>query len=630
MPILTLRSIQLSFGGDPLLEDLGLTLEPRERIALVGRNGTGKSTLLRVVAGEMAFDSGERTTAPGLKVGMLVQDLPTRAGDQSVYEVVAAGLGDVGAMITEYHRLSLESGESALRALGELQHRLEALGGWQWQTQVDTVLSRLGLDGDAAFASLSGGTQRRTLLARALVVSPDLLILDEPTNHLDIDGIEWLEGLVRDFPGTVLFVTHDRRFLEQTATRILELDRGRLTDWPGDYANYLRRRDERWHAEALAQAHFDRHLAQEEVWIRQGIQARRTRNEGRVRTLETLRLARLTRRERSGAVRMTLEAGSSGGRLVVEAEQASFAWDGRPIIQGLSTRILRGDRVGLIGPNGAGKTTLLQLLLGQIAPQQGSVRLGTSLQIAYFDQRREILDAYPTVRDAVGEGSEQVNLQGKPRHVLSYLKDFLFSPERARQPIHSLSGGERSRLMLARLFTRPANLLVLDEPTNDLDIETLELLEERLGEFPGTLLLVSHDRAFLDRVVTSTLVLEGQGRVGEYVGGYQDWLRQRPTAAPALPPTRQTAAKRGDPGDPPRPRKRGFKEQRELAELPTRIEALEGEKQQIEVQLADPALYRQGTGQAGAISRRLTELDTSLTQCYARWAVLEALGQDGR
>jgi len=493
---------------------------------------------------------------------------------------------------------------------------------------VERVISRLSLDPEAAFSALSGGLQRRVLLARALVTEPDLLLLDEPTNHLDIASIEWLEGFLADFPGALLFVTHDRSFLRRLATRILELDRGQLTDWPGDYDNYLRRREERLNAEALASARFDRKLSEEEVWIRQGIKARRTRNEGRVRSLKAMREERRERRELGGTVRIRLDEAERSGRLVVEAQGVDYSWGDKPIVRGLDTLILRGDKIGIVGPNGAGKSTLLKLLLGELEPQAGTIRRGTNLQVAYFDQLRAQLDLTKSVQDNVAGGSDKVDVGGSSRHVLSYLKDFLFSPERARQPVSALSGGERNRLLLAKLFTRPANLLVLDEPTNDLDAETLELLEELLLDFQGTILLVSHDRALLDNVVTGTLVLEGEGRVQDYVGGYTDWLRQRDAAvltqAQAQPT--QIAQPKAAPAPPRKAAtKLSFKEERELAALPGRIEALETEQGALHARLADPGLYQQGGEAVAGAQGRLASVEAELAEVYARWEALEAV-----
>jgi ABC transport system ATP-binding/permease protein len=646
MPLISLQAITLSYGLPPLLAGVDLTIERGERICLIGRNGAGKSTLLKIITGEVQADGGERRVPQGVSIARLTQEIP-EGGEGRVFDMVAGGLGALAELVREWfglsHRLAgADTGgdtggdtgagdSSALVRLTEVQHALEAGGGWDLEQRVERVISRLGLDPEAAFAALSGGLQRRVLLARALVCEPDLLLLDEPTNHLDIASIDWLEGFLLDFPGALLFVTHDRSFLRRLANRILELDRGRLTDWPGDYDNYLRRREERLNAEMLANARFDRKLSEEEVWIRQGIKARRTRNEGRVRSLKAMREELRQRRELGGTARIRLDEAERSGHLVVETQGVDYAWDGKPVIKGLDTLILRGDKVGIVGPNGAGKSTLLKLLLGEIAPQAGQVRHGTNLQVAYFDQLRAQLDPSKSVQDNVAGGSDKVEVGGKPRHVLSYLKDFLFTPERARQPVCALSGGERNRLLLAKLFTRPANLLVLDEPTNDLDAETLELLEELLLDFQGTILLVSHDRALLDNVVTSTLVLEGEGRVKEYVGGYTDWLRQRDAAAAVQAQTQPQPAAASQPrpagpgaGRRPTPRL-SFKEERELAALPGRIEALEAEQDELHARLADPGLYQTGGDAVTATQGRLSVVEAELAEVYARWEALEAV-----
>ncbi len=633
MPLISLQAVPLSYGLPPLLDGVDVSIERGERICLIGRNGTGKSTLLKVIEGEVQADGGERRVPQGVTIARLAQDLP-EGGEGRVFDVVAGGLGTLGALVRDWfdlsHRLSGTGGDdaAALARLTEVQHALEAGGGWDLEQRVERVISRLSLDPEAAFSALSGGLQRRVLLARALVTEPDLLLLDEPTNHLDIASIEWLEGFLADFPGALLFVTHDRSFLRRLATRILELDRGQLTDWPGDYDNYLRRREERLNAEALASARFDRKLSEEEVWIRQGIKARRTRNEGRVRSLKAMREERRERRELGGTVRIRLDEAERSGRLVVEAQGVDYSWGDKPIVRGLDTLILRGDKIGIVGPNGAGKSTLLKLLLGELEPQAGTIRRGTNLQVAYFDQLRAQLDLTKSVQDNVAGGSDKVDVGGSSRHVLSYLKDFLFSPERARQPVSALSGGERNRLLLAKLFTRPANLLVLDEPTNDLDAETLELLEELLLDFQGTILLVSHDRALLDNVVTGTLVLEGEGRGQDYVGGYTDWLRQRDAAvltqAQAQPT--QIAQPKAAPAPPRKAAtKLSFKEERELAALPGRIEALETEQGALHARLADPGLYQQGGEAVAGTQGRLAAVEAELAEVYARWEALEAV-----
>ncbi|MBK5966009.1 ABC transporter ATP-binding protein [Thiocystis minor] len=631
MPLLNLDSISLSYGQPPLLEDVTLTIDRGERICLIGRNGAGKSTLLRIIAGEIQADGGQVRVVQGVTIAKLAQEIPREQTDATVFEVVADGLGDLGGLVQEYFRLSHGLGASAsegeLDRLARVQQQLEDRNGWEIERRTERVITRLGLDAEAQFQSLSGGLQRRVLLARALVIEPDLLLLDEPTNHLDIESINWLEEFLLDFPGSLLFVTHDRRFLQRVATRILEIDRGRITDWPGDYANYLRRREERLHAESMAVEQFDRKLAEEEVWIRQGVKARRTRNEGRVRALKALREERRERREQQGTARLRVSDAERSGKLVVEAEGVTYGWSDQPVIRDFSTLILRGDKIGIIGPNGVGKSTLLKLLLGDLEPQGGRIQRGTNLQVAYFDQLRAQLDLEKSVQDNVAGGSDQIEIDGQSRHVLSYLKDFLFTPERARQPVNALSGGERNRLLLAKLFTRPANLLVLDEPTNDLDTETLELLEELLVQFAGTLLLVSHDRVMLDNVVTSTLVFEGDGRVNDYVGGYEDWLRQRPAPVAPVRPA-ETKPKPAESGPETAKPKRGadklsFKETRELAELPARIESLEQEQSDLHARMADPALYQADGGEVAKVKARLEVVDAALEEAYARWETLE-------
>jgi len=631
-PLLTLKDVSLSYGHVPLLDAASLSIEPGERICLLGRNGTGKTSLLRVLYGETQPDDGEVWRRDGLRIARLEQDLPGLA-EGTVFEVVAGGLQVIGDLLRDYHQalraLEQDHDEAAVQALTRLQQELEAVDGWRFEQRIETVISKLDLPVDQPMAQLSGGIQRRVLLARALVGEPDLLLLDEPTNHLDIDSILWLEEFLLGFQGSLLFITHDRAFLQRLATRILELDRGRLSSWPGDYANYLRRQAERLAAEAVQSARFDKKLAQEEAWIRQGIKARRTRNEGRVRALQALRQERAQRRDQPGKARIELEQGERSGKLVAEAEGVDFAFEGKPIVRDFSTRILRGDRIGLIGPNGVGKTTLIRLLLGELQPDRGRIRLGSKLQVAYFDQTRATLDPEQSVLDNLNQGSEMVTINGRQRHVISYLQDFLFPPQRVRSPVKSLSGGERNRLLLARLFTRPANLLVLDEPTNDLDMETLELLEELLTDFGGTILLVSHDRAFLDNVVTSTLVFEGEGRVNEYVGGYADWARYRaqhqrartstlaPEPVPAAAPAPRDAEKR-EPS-----RKLGYRQQRELEQLPGRIESLEAQQQALQDAVSDPGFYKQDGEQIAARLAELEQVASELAQAYARWEELE-------
>ncbi len=626
MALATLRDIHLAFGGPPLLDGIGFSIDKGERACLIGRNGEGKSSLLKLMAGRFPPESGDVELRQGLRVAYLDQEVPVGT-EGSVFEVVAQGLGELAELVKHYHEASRsveqDPGERSLQRLARIQQELEAVDGWRAEQQVEAVISRLELDAEARFSALSGGLKRRVLLGRALAAEPELLLLDEPTNHLDIEAIDWLEEFLKDYSGALLFVTHDRRFLRSLATRILELDRGGLTDWPGDYANYLRRREERLHAEALANARFDKKLAREEVWIRQGIKARRTRNEGRVRGLKEMRDEHRRRRDLGSTARIHLQEAERSGKLVIESEHLSYAWDEQPVVRDLSALILRGDKVGILGPNGCGKTTLLGLLLGKLTPDSGTVRHGTKLEVAYFDQQRAQLDEEKSVQDNVAQGSDKVTINGNSKHALSYLQDFLFTPERARQPVKVLSGGERNRLLLAKLFTRPANLLILDEPTNDLDIETLELLEELLLEYQGTLLLVSHDRAFLDNLVTSTLVFEGNGRVNEYVGGYSDWLRQRKAVAPAQPASAKKAA-----APKPRPKapakKLGYKEQRELETLPAAIERLEHEQQGMQQSMAQPDFYKQERGVIAKAKERLEMIETELLEAYDRWEALEA------
>ncbi|MBI5138160.1 MAG: ATP-binding cassette domain-containing protein [Nitrospirae bacterium] len=630
MALIQLEDLCVSYGGPPVLDHVNLTIEPGERVGLVGRNGEGKSTLLKVVAGDLKPDSGVLRRGDGVRVARLAQEVPRDAAG-SVFEVVSQGLGELGTWIATYHKLTvhLEAETDAARRerlladLGRAGAALDAADGWSANSRVEGVLSRMGLDPDAPVQALSSGMKRRVLLAQALAGQPALLLLDEPTNHLDLDAITWLERFLAGFGAALLFITHDRMFLEKLATRIVELDRGQLTSWPGRFSKYQEGKAALLEAEATQNALFDKRLAKEEAWIRQGIKARRTRNEGRVRALEKMRVERARRRERTGTVRMSVDAGERSGKLVVEVKDAGFAYPGaEPVIRGLSTAIMRGDRVGIVGPNGAGKSTLIRMLLGELAPTQGAVRLGTGLEVAYFDQLRATLNDADTVRQAVADGLEELLVGGRKRHVMSYLRDFLFSPERAQVRVEKLSGGERNRLLLARLFTKPANLLVMDEPTNDLDTETLELLEELLAEYPGTLLLVSHDRAFLNNVTTSLLVFEGGGRVAEYVGGYDDWLAQR--ARPQAPPAPEPGAERpvAPPAAPAERRRLSYQEKKELDALPARIDALETEHTALAAALADPDLYRDAA-RAAESGARLAAVEAALEAAYARWAALE-------
>ena len=599
MPLLTLENVSHAYGYLPLLEDVQLRVEAGERLALIGRNGTGKSTLLSIVSGELPPDRGSVWRAPGTRVARLVQDVPLES-DRTVRDEVTAGLREVA------HDADAESAY-----------------------KVDVILSRLELPAERKVNELSGGWRRRVLLGRALVAEPDLLLLDEPTNHLDVDAIQWLERYLASFGGALLFVTHDRAFLKRLATRIIELDRGRLTSWPGSYETYLERKDAALETEARDLARLDKKLAEEEAWLRRGIKARRTRNEGRVRALIALRAERASRRQQAGQVRMTLDRGDAGGKLVFEAEGISKAFGDRQVVRDFSTRILRGDRIGLLGPNGSGKTTLLRLLTGELVPDSGDVRHGARVTIAYFDQQRQQLDPERTVVESVADG-DTVTINGQPRHVLGYLADFLFPRERALSPVKALSGGERNRLLLARLFTQPANVLVLDEPTNDLDIETLELLEELLDTFDGTVLLVTHDREFLDNVVTSTFAFEGEGRIVEYVGGWQDYLRQAPQPALATDkprrPAEPAAAARADASAAAR-RKKTFREEREYAALPARIEALEDEQKRLQDEAAGSEFYRSPADHIQSVLARIDGIHGELEDALARWVELEEIGR---
>ena len=636
MPILHLQQGSLAFGHVPLFDAADLRIDAGERIALIGRNGTGKSSLLRALAGDVPLDGGTIWRAPGLRVARLAQDVGADivpAGDAAapgVFDVVAGGLEALGDLVAAYHHAAVDVAEhpedaARLARLSSLQHQLELQDGWRLEERVELVIDRLALPADRPIEELSGGWRRRTLLARALVSEPDLLLLDEPTNHLDVQAIEWLEGFLREFRGAVLFVTHDRAFLSNLATRIVDMDRGRVTSWPGSYATYLDKKAAALEAEERDLGRLDKKLAQEEAWLRQGVKARRTRNEGRVKALFALRAERASRRARVGTVRMSIDAAAQTGKMVFEATDVSKAFGGVPVIRGYSQRILRGDRVGLIGPNGSGKSTLLRLLVKEIEPDEGTIRHGTRLDIAYFDQHREQLDPDRTVADTIGDGNDVVLVNGQPKHVIGYLAEFLFPRERAQSPVRSLSGGERNRLLLARLFARPANVLVLDEPTNDLDIETLELLEELVGNFDGTVLLVSHDRVFLDRVVTSTLGFEGAGSVVEYVGGYEDYQRQRGAEAAEVDGGADAGGAEGAPRKRERPRKLSFNEQRELTALPDRIAALEGEQRRLKEESAGPEFYRERADHINAVLARIAAVDAELHAALERWVELEAL-----
>lgn len=628
MALLTLRNINLGFGGPNLFDSLNLQIESKERLCLLGRNGEGKSTLMKLIGGMVKADEGSIEQQQNLKIAYLTQDIPDDIKG-SVYDVVSSGLEGVGEILKNYHHCSLELAEDytdqKMEELSRIQHDLEAVDGWSLSQQVETTISQLELPADDEFSSLSGGLKRRVLLGRALVTEPDLLLLDEPTNHLDVEAIQWIEEYLLNWNGSVLFVTHDRSFLRRLATRIIELDRGKLTSWPGNYETYLLRKQEALENEEKENALFDKRLAQEEVWIRQGIKARRTRNEGRVRALKALRNERSERREQKGKVNMQVSAQDSSGKRVIEAENLSYSYGDLAIVKNFSTLITRGDRIGIIGPNGVGKSTLIKLILGELEPDTGKVELGTKLEIAYFDQLRTELDVKKSVRDNLAPGTDKITVAGREKHVMSYLGDFLFAPARANSPVSTLSGGERNRLMLAKLFARPFNLLVMDEPTNDLDVETLELLEELLMQYEGTLILISHDRAFLDNVVTSTLVFEGNAHVNEYVGGYEDWLRQFKNKIVRKKEKKEKKVKTEVKSEEQKKtvKKRTFKEQKELEELPVLIEALDTEMAEITEKMADTKFYQQNKEIIAITTDRVTEIECALKQAYERWEQLE-------
>jgi ATP-binding cassette subfamily F protein uup len=622
MHLLSLNQVDFSVGGPLLLQSVNLSLEQGERIALIGRNGAGKSTLLRLIEGIILPDDGQIVRQDGLRIARLEQEVPNDLhGD--IFDVVATGLGELGEDLALYHHLSHSEPFDA-DAFAEVQGRIEASGAWNLEQKVSETLERMALDETLDFASLSGGMKRRVLLARALVASPDVLLLDEPTNHLDIEAIDWLETTLKQWPGCLIFITHDRRFLKNLATRIVEIDRGSVTSWPGDWTNYQRRLAERQNDEAVNNARFDKFLAQEEVWIRQGIKARRVRDEGRVRRLEAMRNERVQRREKAGNVNMQASQAESSGKRVFDVKDVTFGFGGKTLVKDFSTRIQRGDRVALIGPNGSGKSTLIKLLLGQLTPQSGEVVPGARLEVAYFDQYRNTLRDDWNALDNVSEGMEFIEINGSRKHVLGYLQDFLFTPDRARAPITRLSGGERNRLLLAKLFAQPSNLLVMDEPTNDLDVETLELLEELLDSYQGTLLLVSHDRDFIDSVATSCMVMAGDGVIEEYVGGYSDYLRQRrpATAAPVVSPSKAGAAKAAAPAE--IKKKLNYKDARELEQLPLKIEQLETQLTEFSARMQEADFYQQAAEKITEQTKRMESVQAELDAAYARWAVLDA------
>ncbi len=636
MTLLSVRDVHLAFGGPALLDGAALSLAAGERVCLIGRNGEGKSTLLKLIAGTLLPDSGEIQMPQSLRISMLDQDVPMSSG--RVWDIVAAGAGATAQTLHDYHQAShaCASGDmAACTRMSELQLLVDAQGGWALERQVDAILNKMGLEGDADLSTLSGGRKRRVLLARALLSQPDLLLLDEPTNHLDVESIEWLENLLLDWPGlTLFFISHDRAFVDRVATRIVELDRGILRSYDGNYSRHLELKAQQLDAEEKQNANFDKKLAAEEVWIRQGIKARRTRNEGRVRALKALREEARARRSQQGKVQLGLQDAQRSGRLVFEVNHLHLQYGSRVLVDDFSTVVMRGDRIALIGGNGVGKTTLIRALLGESGTdiqQSGQVRTGTQLNVAYFDQLRDQLDLDASVVDNLGQGSDFLDINGQKKHVLSYLQDFLFSPQRARTPVRALSGGERNRLLLARLLLKPSNLLILDEPTNDLDMVTLELLEETLSDYPGTLLLISHDRAFVDALATSTWVFDGQGGIAEYVGGYQDFVQQaqrQPVGTKASAPASVRApASKAVAAPVSKKTKLSYKEQRELDQLPEQIAALEREQNNLSTRLADGQWYVQDAAAAATASTRLAEIEQQLMEKLERWTALEAASQ---
>lgn len=633
MPHITLDNASLAFGHHALLAQAAFQLDPGERVGLIGRNGAGKSSLLKAIAGTIKLDDGTVWRAPNVRVVYVPQE-PELDNTHTVFEAVAEGLGSLQQTIIDYHQTTHDMGmpdadiDALMTHMQTLQHEMDAQNGWAAQSRVETVLSRLKLDADVLISTLSGGWRKRVALGRALVAEPEVLLLDEPTNHLDLEAIEWLEDLLLGFNGSVLFITHDRRFLDKLATRITELDRGKLTDFVGNFSQYQIKKEELLAVEETHAAKFDKFLAQEEVWIRQGIKARRTRNEGRVRRLEALRLDRAARRERQGNVKLNLDAGERSGKLVAELDQVNKSYGAKTLIKNFSSRILRGDKIGLLGPNGIGKSTLLKLILGDIEADSGDIQRGTKINVAYFDQMREQLNEDATLADTISPGSDFVEIGNERKHVISYLEDFLFPPQRSRSPVKSLSGGERNRLLLARLFARPANVLVLDEPTNDLDIDTLELLESLLQDYSGTLFLVSHDRAFLENTVTQVIAFEGNGILTEFGGGYDDWQRftaqrltEKSNVTKAAAATLVTPAAAGKSNT---AQKLSFKEQKELEALPEQIEQLEAELAQVNQTLADPNFYRDHTADIKPLQLRLTQIEAEIETKMARWEALDS------
>ena len=622
MPLITLQDIFLSYGQPPLIDHLNLVVEPNERVCLIGRNGAGKSTLLKILTGQIVPDEGSIKRSSGVTVAQLEQSVPHDA-QGTVFDVIAQGLGAEGELIKTFHHLIQQLNDNpspkVMNDYEECQAELERVNGWDINQRVESIITKMDLNPDVDISSLSGGYKRRVLLARALVCNPDLLLLDEPTNHLDIEAIQWVEQFLLKWEGSLLFISHDRRFMDNLANRFIEIDRGKLQDYNCDYSTYLVRKEENLEIEERQNALFDKRLSQEEVWIRQGIKARRTRNEGRVRALESMRSEYVARRKQLGTARMDIHQAEKSGKIVAEATDVTFAFgDGEAVVKNFSTLIQRGDKVGFIGRNGVGKTTLIKLLLGELTAQQGTIKTGTNLNVAYFDQYRSALDEDKTVQDNVSGGRDMLEIAGKSRHVISYLQDFLFAPERCRQPVKALSGGERNRLLLAKLFTQPSNVLVLDEPTNDLDIDTLDLLEELLINYKGTVILVSHDRAFLNNVVTSTLVFDGSGTIEQYVGGYDDWLRQRKTEQTAKIASPKVQSKSSTPSI-----KLSYKDQRELDSLPAEIEGLEISISEISGKISEPGFYQTDRAAIEVVEGRLANAQKQLAESYARWELLE-------
>ncbi|ENY6470734.1 ABC transporter ATP-binding protein [Vibrio parahaemolyticus] len=638
MALLTIHNAQLAFGDHPLLDRAEFALQENERVCLVGRNGAGKSTLMKVLAGDILLDDGKIQITQDVVVSRLEQD-PPRNQEGTVYEYVSGGLAEIGEQLKIYHDLldlaAQDPSEKNINRLAKTQEQLDHSNAWRFDDRVKNVLSALKLSPDTLLRDLSGGWQRKAALARALVCDPDVLLLDEPTNHLDVTTIEWLENFLKDFKGSIIFISHDRAFIKSMATRIVDLDRGQLSSFPGDYDNYLLEKEEMLRVEEMQNAEFDKKLAQEEVWIRQGIKARRTRNEGRVRALKKLREERRDRREVQGKVNLNIDDASRSGKIVFEAENVSFAYDGKQIVDNFSFNIMRGDRIALIGPNGCGKSTVLKLLLGQIEAQSGRLHCGTKLEVAYFDQYREILDPEKTVIDNLADGKQEVMVGGRQRHALSYLQDFLFAPKRARTPVKALSGGEKNRLLLARILLKPNNLLILDEPTNDLDIETLELLEEMLANYQGTLLLVSHDREFVDNTVTTSWIFEGDGVIEEFVGGYHDAKQQRDQALAVRFSTEKPAKKEKVVEETPKTtqpknnsKKLSYKLQRELEALPAKLEQLESDIETLQEQVNDPEFFAKPVEQTQPVLEQLAALEQELEIAFERWEELEAMQQD--